>query len=146
MISFIQLIDKIKAFAECHEQIKRFGSDFEEQLPNFATEDESFPIVFLVPISKTPLENTNIFTVDIYCYDLIQKGRENIMTCYSDTDLILTDIFRFIKYGSDYSYDVLNTPNITPINNGILDYAVGNVLRLDIEIGTYCPDVIPTSC
>jgi hypothetical protein len=143
MISLIQLINKIKTFCDNHEQIKRFNSDFAEQMPNFASQSEEYPIVYLVPVNKLPLENTNIYSVDIYCWDILQKNRANSMIALSDTDLILTDLYRYIKYGDDYSYDILNNPIVTPLNNGLLDFTVGNVIRLDIELGTYCPVDIP---
>ena len=143
MISLISIINKIEKFCNDHEQIKKFGSDFEEQMQNFATQNELYPFVYLVPQGITPLENTNIYTVDIYCWDIIQKDRANASTITSDTGLIVLDIYRYVKYGNDYSYDILNTPIVTPLNNGLLDYTIGNVIRLDIEIGTYCPEDIP---
>lgn len=143
MISLIQIIDKINTFCENHEQIKKFGSDFTEQMGNFATTNELYPFVYLVPQGITPLENTNIYSIDIYCWDIIQKDRSNASTITSDTGLILIDVYRYIKFGSDYSYDILNNPFATPLNNGLLDYTIGHVIRLDIEVGTYCPEDIP---
>lgn len=143
MISYQQLIKKIEDFCNSHLQVKRFGADFQEQMGNFATLSNEFPIVFMAPVSKTLLQDVAYFTVDIWSWDIIDKDRSNINNCLSDTDLILTDIYNFIKNGSDYSIDIINTPFITPLNNGLLDYTVGNVIRIEFEIGTYCYNNIP---
>jgi len=40
MTSYQALINKIEAFYNAHLQVKKVGSDFKEQLFNFATKDE----------------------------------------------------------------------------------------------------------
>jgi hypothetical protein len=146
MISYIQLIDKIKEFCNCHEQVKRFGADFTEQMSNFATSSTEFPIVFVAPVNKTVTTDVSTFTVDIYSWDIIVEDRSNINTCLSDTDLILTDIHNYFKNGDDYTIDITNQPLISPLNNGLLDYTVGNVMRIDFEISNYCVQAIPKNC
>lgn len=143
MISYIQLIQKIESFCNNHKQIKRFGADFVENQGNFATLSNEYPIVFMAPVAKTLQQDVAYFTVDIYSWDVIDKDRSNINTCLSDTDLILTDIYNYIKNGTDYTIDIINIPNITPLNNGLLDYTVGNVMRVEFEIGSYCYNNIP---
>jgi len=144
MNSYIGLINKLEAFCNTHAMVLRFGADFVEQMPNFATLSEEFPIVYMSPVSKVLGNTLHTFTVDIYCWDIIQKDRANINTCLSDTDLILTDIWTSFLDGTDYTINVIGTPFITPLNNGLLDYTVGNVMRLNIEVDTYCPEAIPT--
>ena len=60
MISLQSTINKIIAFYNSHLQVKKVGSDFKEQMTNFATKDEKYPIVFIVPVSVSNTENTNI--------------------------------------------------------------------------------------
>lgn len=143
MNSYIGVIDKLDSFCKEHGMIRRFGSDFVEQMSNFATLSEEFPIVFVAPVSKVLGENLHTYTIDIYCWDIIQKDRGNVNTCLSDTDLILTDIWTYFYDGDDYTINVIGTPNITPINNGLLDYTVGNIMRLNIEVDSYCSDAVP---
>jgi hypothetical protein len=143
MISYNQLIKKVKVFCDNHMQIKRFGADFPEQMPNFATKTEEFPIVYMSLVGKRIEENTSYFTVDIWSWDIIQKDRENINTVLSDTDLILTDLYTYFTDGNDLSIDILTVPDITPLNNGLLDYTAGAVMRVEFEIGRYCYENIP---
>lgn len=143
MISYNQLIKKVETFCNNHRQIKRFGADFSEQMGNFATRSEEYPIVFMAPVSKRVEENVGYFVVDIWCWDIIQKDRANINTVISDTDLILTDLVTYFVDGSDLSVDIITTPEIIHLNNGLLDYTAGCTMRVEFEIGTYCYENIP---
>jgi len=73
MNSLQAIIDHIEQFYNNHLQVKKVGSDFKEQLFNFATKDEKYPIVFVVPVTVNPADNTSEFNFDIYCFDIIQK-------------------------------------------------------------------------
>lgn len=143
MNSYIGVINKIKKFSDEHLMVKRFGSDFNEQMGNFATMEDSWPILYVVPVAKSIGEFQSTYTVDVYSWDRIMEGRENINNCLSDTDLILTDLFLYFRDGNDYSISVIGEPFITPLNNGLLDYTVGNYIRMDIYIDNYCTDNIP---
>ncbi len=92
MNSLQAITDHIELFYNNHLQVKKVGSDFKERLYNFATQDEKYPIVFIVPVSVNPTENTSEFNFDIYCFDIIQKDRANIITILSDTQQILNDL------------------------------------------------------
>jgi hypothetical protein len=142
-LSYQQIVDKIQYFADNHIQVKRFGSDFSEQLPNFATEGEAWPILYVSPIDFLLQGNVNEYILDVYCLDLIQNGRENVTTIVSDCYLILHDLYRWITDGNDLSIDVLSDPNILPLNNYLMDYAAGGVLRLRIQGESYSICDIP---
>ena len=132
-----------KTFCNSHLQVQKFGADFLEQLPNFATQDEKYPIVFVnIPNSATVGENLNTYSLDIYCLDIIQKDRDNIITILSDTQLILNDIYLDLQTGTDWTIDV-TAASMTPLNNDLLDYAAGFVMTLDIEVETYCVTDLP---
>jgi hypothetical protein len=141
--SYFALVWKLEQFCRNHSQIKRFGTDFPEQMGNMATLDDSWPFVFLSPVSKTLDRFVSTYTIDIYCWDRLEKGRSNIVTGLSDTDLILTDIWTWFINDEDLDIDVINNPTINPLNNGLLDYCVGNVLRINFQIDTYCSSDIP---
>lgn len=143
MISLIQVIDKLDGFCAQHKSVQRFVADFPEQMGNYATRDESWPFVYAAPVQFNPLENTAVISMDIYCWDVLQKDRTNAMTALSDCELILSDIYRYVAFGSDYSWNILNVQSILPLNNGLLDYTVGCVMRVEIEIGTYCHEAVP---
>lgn len=142
-MTLFEVIKRLENFCNSHLQVQKFGADFLEQLPNFATQDEKYPIVFVnIPNSATVGENLNTYSLDIYCLDIIQKDRDNIITILSDTQLILNDIYLDLQTGTDWTIDV-TAASMTPLNNDLLDYAAGFVMTLDIEVETYCVTDIP---
>jgi len=145
MTSYILLIQKLETFCNSHLQIEKFGTEFKEQMTNFATIDEKYPIVYVTPVSFTTQENTNLINVDIYCYDLIQADRVNINTIISDAQQILNDIYLEFKYGNDVSIDVVSSASFTPLNNDLLDYAAGWVMNITFEVDAYTQCYIPTN-
>jgi hypothetical protein len=137
-ISYIRLLNAFESFSNAHLQIKRFASDFPEQVPNFGTEKENYPILFVSPNNTIFDENANQFTVDVYCFDIIEKDRININTILSDTNTILNDVYRWFKDGEIFGIDVItDTPTCTPINNGLLDYTAGWQMSITFVIDTY---------
>jgi len=142
-MTLFEVIKRLETFCDSHLQVQKFGADFLEQLPNFATQDEKYPIVFVnIPNSATVGENLNTYSLDIYCLDIIQKDRDNIITILSDTQLILNDIYLDLQTGTDWTIDV-TAASMAPLNNDLLDYAAGFVMTLDIEVETYCVTDLP---
>ena len=144
MTSYIQLINKINAFCSAHYQVKRFGAEFGEQRPNLATESEQYPYVFMSPISGTPNYDLNQITVEITCYDIIQKDRANLNTIVSDCHLILTDLFGYYNQGKDEDIIALSASQ-SPLNNYDLDYVAGWSMQITFELEGWCTDAIPMS-
>ena len=137
-ISYIRLLNAFESFSNAHLQIKRFASDFPEQVPNFGTEKENYPILFVSPNNTIFDENANQFTVDVYCFDIIEKDRININTILSDTNTILNDVYRWFKDGEIFGIDVItDTPTCTPLNNGLLDYTAGWQMSVTFVVDTY---------
>lgn len=137
-ISYIRLLNAFEAFANAHMQIKRFASDFPEQLPNFATEKEKYPVLFVSPTNSIFDENANKLVVTVYCFDIIEKDRSNINTILSDTNQIINDVYRWFKDGDIEGIDVItDAPLATPINNALLDYAAGWQMTITFDVGTY---------
>lgn len=141
-MTYFEIIKKLETFCNSHLQVKKFGADFEEQLPNFATQDEKYPIVFVSPVNVSQTDNLNTFSIEVRCLDIIQKDRANIINIMSDTQLILNDIYLYINTGTDWSIDVVGN-SLTPLNNDLLDYAAGWVMTLDLGVETYCETDIP---
>ena len=142
-MTLFEVIKRLETFCDSHLQVQKFGADFLEQLPNFATQDEKYPVVFVnIPNSASLGENLNTFSLEVYCLDIIQKDRDNIITILSDTQLILNDIYLELQTGTDLTIDVTGA-TLTPLNNDLLDYAAGWVMTLDIEVETYCVTDLP---
>jgi len=143
MTSYISLLSKIEAFCNAHLQIKKYGGEFREQMPNFATKDEKYPVVFVTPTSDTESLNTNQFTVDVYCVDIIQADRANLNSIISDCQLILKDMYVYYTNDNDIEIDVIGTASMTPLNNQDLDYVAGWVMSITFEVASYGDCAIP---
>lgn len=143
MISLQALINEIKTFYDGHLQVKKFGCDFKEQLFNFATKDERYPIVFAVPNGATPTENTTEFTFDIYCFDIIQKDRANIQVILSDCHQILNDLYVYFQLSNNYTFDIVGIPVFSPLNNDLLDYAAGWQMTITMCVNDWTDCAVP---
>lgn len=141
--SYLKLIQFVDDFASQHEQIQRFKAEFDEQIPNFATETEAYPILFMSPVNSVFAQNEDSYTVTFYCFDIIQKDRKNINYITSDTNLILNDLKKYIQDGDNYTFDIIGTANAIPINNALLDYVAGWQMTLTINVDTYSYCEIP---
>jgi hypothetical protein len=143
MISYQSIVDKIIAFYNNHLQVKKVGSDFKEQMGNFATADEKYPLVYVVPTGVTPYENVTIFNLEIYCFDIIQMDRANITTILSDTQQILQDLYLEFTFSDDYDFDIDGQPTFIPLNNDLLDYAAGWQMNISVVIKSWTNCQIP---
>lgn len=141
--SYIRVLQAIELFCQEHLQIKKFASDFPSQLPNLATVDEAYPVLFVSPSETIFDVNATRYTIDVYCYDLIQKDRSNINTILSDTNLILNDLKKWMNDGDVFAMENEEIATAVPINNGLLDYAAGWVMTLSIDADTYTVCEIP---
>jgi hypothetical protein len=143
MISYIQLIEKIKEFYRQHKQVIRFEADFIDQMGSYSQVDDKFPFVYMSYDNKTMTPNTSIYNFVIHVWDLTQADRSNINTILSDCDLIATDLWNFLWQNEEWEYNILGTPTITPMNNGLLDSAAGVRMLIRIEMNNYCIKDIP---
>jgi hypothetical protein len=141
MISYQSIVDKITTFYDNHLQVKKVGSDFKEQMGNFATIDEKYPLVYIVPTGVTPYENVTTFNLELYCFDIIQMDRANITTILSDTQQILQDLYLEFTFSDDYDFDIDGQPTFIPLNNDLLDYAAGWQMNISVVIPSWtnCP-------
>jgi len=133
MISYLQVISVIKSFADQHLQVNNFGYEFREQMPNLASLNEAYALLYVVPIGATTLQNVNEFDVDIYCVDRLQKDRSNVNSVVSDCNGILNDLILWLEEGQNL-IEITSTGTQTPINNDLLDYVGGWVLRLRLQV------------
>ena len=144
MISYQSLTDEIILFYTNHMQVKKVGCDFKEQLFNFATKDEKYPIVYIVPVDSLPQENVTMFTLEIYCFDIIQKDRANITTILSDCHQILNDLYlNYTLSLTDTDFDVEGLPSFVPLNNDLLDYAAGWLMTITFVLPSWTDCQIP---
>jgi hypothetical protein len=133
MISYLQAVNVIKTFADDHLQINKFDFEFKEQMQNLATLNEAYPFLYVVPVASDTVTNVNEFDVEIYCVDRLQKDRTNVNYVISDTNQILNDLVLWLEEGQD-DIEIVGTATQTPINNDLLDYVGGWVLRVRLQV------------
>lgn len=143
MTSYITLLSKIEQFCNAHLQIKKYGGEFREQMPNFSTQNEKYPVVFVEPVSDLEDLNTNQFSINVYCVDIIQKDRANLNSIVSDCQLILKDLYVYYRNDMDIQLDVVGTSTMTPVNNFDSDYVAGWVMSITFEVSSYGACEIP---
>jgi hypothetical protein len=155
MISYLQAVNVIKTFADQHLQVNKFDFEFKEQMQNLATLNEAYPFVYVVPVASDTIANVNEFDVEIYCVDRLQKDRSNVNYVISDCNQILNDLVLWLEEGQN-DIEIVGTATQTPINNDLLDYVGGWVLRVrlqvekiglcEIPLGETPPPPPPPSC
>jgi hypothetical protein len=131
MISFIQVIDVLRTFAQGHFQIHKFNFEFREQMPNLATVNEAYPMLYVVPVGTSNIQFGKEFDLDIYCVDRYKKDRSNVGYVISDTELILSDLSVYLENQTVFDSSYGST---TPINNDLLDYVGGHVMRIRVTV------------
>jgi len=144
MITYLQAVSVIENFATQNEMVQKFGFEFKEQMPNIATEDERYPLLFVVPIGALPSTNANEFEIDIYCLDRYTQDRVNVTSVVSDTQLILAMLSKWLEEGQT-DMDVIHAYPMLPINNDLLDYCGGWVMRVRVEVDMVSICEIPLS-
>lgn len=143
-VSITTIHDELQKFCNRHKSNLRFEMEFEEQLPNLATEGKSFPFVFAAPIDFMVNGSMNEHTIRIYVYNRINRDRSNILDSVNDTSLILSDIIKFWNNGNaDSRIMIENDPIATAINNSQLDYLQGYSADIIFSIPTYSRCDIP---
>jgi hypothetical protein len=142
-LSFEQVIQVVKNFGGSHLQVKKVGADFEAEMGNILTDTEKYPALFACPMPWGIGESTNTITLKIFCLDIIQKDRANIINVLSDTALILNDLFLYLTEGDDWNLETTLIGNVEPVNNASLDYLAGNSITVDIVVESYSSCEIP---
>lgn len=145
--TYLILLTIIESFASQHQEVKRFKSDFLEQLGNFGTEGDSYPILYVSPntnvFNYNQYTDLNTFTLTFYCVDIIQKDRNNINTILNTTNLILNDVHKFFRDSEIPGIEVLSASNVTPLNNYLMDFTAGWTMSMTFELESYSVCEIP---
>jgi hypothetical protein len=141
-ISYLRLLNIIETFASSYLGVERFGSDFYEQLSDFSSKGESFPLLYVAPDINTYSENTNNFNLRVYCVDRMEKDRSNVSEVLSMTDKVLNDLVIWIN-DNNFGVDINLPVTSTPINNPLMDNVIGRYMDIDVFVASYGECEIP---
>lgn len=131
--NFNQVVDALNQFSNAHLSLKRFKTSFFEQIDNFATAENSFPILYVVPGDVNFEEQIDVMSFRVYCVDILQKDRSNEQSILNETLLVLRDLVNWIRETSTLDLNVVGTPRAVPINNFLTEFTVGFYIDLAVE-------------
>lgn len=142
--SLEQIVDFITAWGNAHASIKKVGADFVSEMGEILTESERYQALFIALDDGVSLgEGVNTFELEIYCLDIIQKNRANIISVVSDTGLTLNDLFLELSDGENTDFETDLIGEIERVNNSMLDYLAGSKMRVRITVESYSVCEIP---
>lgn len=138
---YIFILQTAETFANNHLEIQRFASDFLEQLGNFATETEAYPILYAVPgpvsVEANDFSQLASYSFTFYALDVIQKDRSNINTILNSTSQILIDLHKYYMQQNIAEIDIIISSGLQPVNNYLLDYVAGWSMDISFEVDTH---------
>lgn len=130
--SYTTIKNALEQFAENHLSVRRFKTSFFEQIDNFSSSDNTFPILYAIPSDVTFDQYVNRYFFRIYCVDILQKDRSNESAILNDTLLVLRDLYNWLKI-SDNGLNTLSTSRAIPVNNFLVDFTAGWYIDIEVE-------------
>ena len=127
------IVNSLNQFSENHLSIKRFKCSFFEQMDNFSTSGNSFPILYAIPNDVSFEENIDVMSFRVYCVDVLQKDRSNEQTILNETLLILRDLTNWFKQDDYNNLNILNNPRAIPVNNFLTEFTTGWYIDLYVS-------------
>tara|TARA_R110002050_G_scaffold74369_1_gene159572 strand:- start:470 stop:943 length:474 start_codon:yes stop_codon:yes gene_type:complete len=134
--SYNTLVDIFETFGENHLIIKRQEVSFFEQINNFSTDGDDFPLMYVEPSSIEFDVNVDNYSFRVYIVDLLLKDRSNEKEVMNQTQMVMRDLINWVRLSSDLNINITNIPLAIPVNNFLLDFTVGWYVDIDIESTT----------
>jgi len=128
------VVNALEQFSANHLSLKRFKCSFFEQMDNFSTSENSFPILYAIPNDISFEDNIDVMSFRVYCVDVLQKDRSNEQTILNETLLILRDLNNWFKQNDYNNLNVLNNPRAIPVNNFLTEFTTGWYIDIDVEV------------
>lgn len=138
--NYLTVINAIDTFCANHANIHRFKSSFFEQMDDFSTSGNSFPIFYAVPNDIAMEENIDVMSFRIYCLDILQKDRVNEEAILNSTYQNLRDLVNWFRNDEFNDLNVLNSPRAIPVNNFLVDFTTGWYIDTELEVSVVTND------
>lgn len=140
MMSINQQKQLFQNIATAHEMIRGFGfGNLFEQNGN-VKEGLDYNLLWVVPVSSTPTEQTIIRVYNILILGKIEKDKSNRDEVWSDCEKIAMDIVKIFRNEND-EYNILGEPVFEPIDEDRSDWVAGYGGTVTIETNfasNYC--------
>lgn len=142
-INYLIFTNYLKAFSDAHMQVKRYKSDFADQLQNFGSGGVTYPLLYCAPSNYTFTPNKftgsrlNTLSVNVYCIDLLLDDRSNVTSILNTTSCILNDLFKWLTEGDLPGIDLLGVSPLRPLNNYTMESCAGWVMTVNVQLESY---------
>jgi hypothetical protein len=130
--SFIGVTNALLQFAIAHQEIKRYAVNSADQLNQFSTDGEAFPLLFIAPISVQVDQNTNLFTFRVYTIDRLLQDRTNYQFILNSCASIQRDLVNWLRESDDHNMNLVSNSIANEIHDNTLDYCAGWVMDMQI--------------
>lgn len=128
--TFNNVYELLKRIAESHFQINTFY--FGDMSEIDGKDNIVYPLLLAIPIQSEVNENTINHTFRIIVADMVDKDEANENEVLSDTQSILSDVVKVLRYESD-DYNLLNSPILIPFTERFGDEVTGWGGEFEIE-------------
>lgn len=131
--NYNEVINALSQFSNAHLTVKRFKTSFFTEIDNFATAENSFPILYVVPSDVSFEEQIDVMSMRIYCVDILQKDRSNEQSILNETLLVLRDLVNWIRETSTLDLNIVGTPRAVPVTNFLTEFTTGFYIDISVE-------------
>jgi hypothetical protein len=137
MTSIKYLKTELETWLSSHPANPKVFFEFTEQMPNLATKDEAYPLIFFAFSGSESYTNVVAHTFTVYCLDRISDDRSNIVDVVSEMQLLMNDIYLYFQTNHPV-IDVIGLVASGPLNNFDLDYVGGWSAQITFELPQIC--------
>lgn len=123
-MTYNQIITLFEDWVDGHGQLKTYGNGEEWEAEGILKAGIVYPIFYTVPISSQTFENTVQRTFKVICFGQVKKDKTNENEVISDTESIIQDFIKFLKYDS-VDIDLIGEPTVTPFKESFGDWCAG---------------------
>jgi hypothetical protein len=137
------VLNILNSFAEAHLDIKRFIAEDEDQMSELTSKGESFPVLFVAPVTNTYDYQINQYNLRLYVYDRLTKDRSNINDIRSKTNQILNDLDVWLRKYDQLPFEITDISIAYPFSSELMTDVTGWYIDIVIDIPSYEPCKIP---
>ena len=137
MTSIKYLKTELETWLSSHPANPKVFFEFTEQMPNLATINEAYPLVFFAFNTSESYTNVITHNFTVYCLDRISDDRSNIVDVVSEMQLLMNDIYLHFQTNHPI-IDVIGLVSAEPLNNFDLDYVGGCSSIVTFELPQIC--------
>lgn len=135
-MTFNQITNIIRDFANSHKQINSFGIGEEHEINASTQLNRTYPMLWIIPIDSLTKTQTKERTFEFLCFDLVNKDESNENEVLSDCEQIIDDFIKKLINNSN-NYNVVGEPQLFPFTEKYMDEVTGWRSLITIETDHY---------